>query len=118
MKKSLYLTSALVAASVLALGSTDAMAAGKALSVKVSGSYKAQVGYAKQASGFINTNDGTASTSYNTIDVKTDSEVHFKASGSTDSGLKIGVGIELESCLLYTSPSPRDGLLSRMPSSA
>ena len=27
------------------------------------------------------------------------------------------VGYEL-SCLLYTSPSPRDGLLSRMPSSA
>ena len=26
--------------------------------------------------------------------------------------------IELRSCLLYTSPSPRDGLLSRMPSSA
>ena len=25
---------------------------------------------------------------------------------------------ELENCLLYTSPSPRDGLLSRMPSSA
>ena len=24
----------------------------------------------------------------------------------------------VESCLLYTSPSPRDGLLSRMPSSA
>ena len=27
-------------------------------------------------------------------------------------------GIELQICLLYTSPSPRDGLLSRMPSSA
>ena len=26
--------------------------------------------------------------------------------------------IGLTSCLLYTSPSPRDGLLSRMPSSA
>ena len=26
--------------------------------------------------------------------------------------------LELRSCLLYTSPSPRDGLLSRMPSSA
>ena len=26
--------------------------------------------------------------------------------------------IELQNCLLYTSPSPRDGLLSRMPSSA
>ena len=25
---------------------------------------------------------------------------------------------KLENCLLYTSPSPRDGLLSRMPSSA
>ena len=28
------------------------------------------------------------------------------------------VGQEIDSCLLYTSPSPRDGLLSRMPSSA
>ena len=27
-------------------------------------------------------------------------------------------GCTLETCLLYTSPSPRDGLLSRMPSSA
>ena len=26
--------------------------------------------------------------------------------------------LESDSCLLYTSPSPRDGLLSRMPSSA
>ena len=26
--------------------------------------------------------------------------------------------VELHDCLLYTSPSPRDGLLSRMPSSA
>ena len=28
------------------------------------------------------------------------------------------VAAHLSSCLLYTSPSPRDGLLSRMPSSA
>ena len=27
-------------------------------------------------------------------------------------------GLYIDSCLLYTSPSPRDGLLSRMPSSA
>ena len=26
--------------------------------------------------------------------------------------------VTLDACLLYTSPSPRDGLLSRMPSSA
>ena len=29
-----------------------------------------------------------------------------------------GIIIAINSCLLYTSPSPRDGLLSRMPSSA
>ena len=28
------------------------------------------------------------------------------------------LGIKAKNCLLYTSPSPRDGLLSRMPSSA
>ena len=36
-----------------------------------------------------------------------------------DYAKKIGVTMEvLYFCLLYTSPSPRDGLLSRMPSSA
>ena len=30
----------------------------------------------------------------------------------------LAVGDEAKTCLLYTSPSPRDGLLSRMPSSA
>ena len=30
----------------------------------------------------------------------------------------IEAGYDPNSCLLYTSPSPRDGLLSRMPSSA
>ena len=28
------------------------------------------------------------------------------------------IKLEILTCLLYTSPSPRDGLLSRMPSSA
>ena len=36
-----------------------------------------------------------------------------------DSGdSEIAVGARVTCCLLYTSPSPRDGLLSRMPSSA
>ena len=30
----------------------------------------------------------------------------------------LAYGMERNVCLLYTSPSPRDGLLSRMPSSA
>ena len=29
-----------------------------------------------------------------------------------------GIPVDIHDCLLYTSPSPRDGLLSRMPSSA
>ena len=40
--------------------------------------------------------------------------VVFRGSVRVD-GVTIGVS---EACLLYTSPSPRDGLLSRMPSSA
>ena len=41
--------------------------------------------------------------------------------GSHTSKIKLGTGIaqiSARTCLLYTSPSPRDGLLSRMPSSA
>ena len=38
---------------------------------------------------------------------------HFYAAGNA-CWANAGVG----ACLLYTSPSPRDGLLSRMPSSA
>ena len=95
MKKSLYLTTALVAAGVLALGSTDAMAKAKPMKIGVSGSYKAVVGYAKNADGFMNATGGaTTQTSYQAIDVKTDSEVHFKGSVKTDAGLTIGVGME------------------------
>ena len=36
----------------------------------------------------------------------------------TTSNVGIGTSAPAYSCLLYTSPSPRDGLLSRMPSSA
>ena len=40
-------------------------------------------------------------------------------SSSTDVEVILGVPFtHLYNCLLYTSPSPRDGLLSRMPSSA
>jgi len=96
MRKSLYLTSALVAAGVLALGSTSSMAAGKKMKLGVSGSMEALVGYAKQASGFQKLNTSTVNTGYNTIDTKMDSEVHLSGSTKTDSGLTVGVKIELE----------------------
>ena len=35
-----------------------------------------------------------------------------------DAAEKAGAKMDEKTCLLYTSPSPRDGLLSRMPSSA
>ena len=41
---------------------------------------------------------------------------YFIACGFNDLHKSEGIGPIL--CLLYTSPSPRDGLLSRMPSSA
>ena len=42
---------------------------------------------------------------------------HTAAAGATSAGLSI-TSTNYHVCLLYTSPSPRDGLLSRMPSSA
>ena len=36
----------------------------------------------------------------------------------TNIDISISTGASTYHCLLYTSPSPRDGLLSRMPSSA
>ena len=38
--------------------------------------------------------------------------------GSSFEGFDFAIVRRDETCLLYTSPSPRDGLLSRMPSSA
>ena len=46
----------------------------------------------------------------------------LKIDGSEDdnviNALIVSARLSVEACLLYTSPSPRDGLLSRMPSSA
>ena len=46
--------------------------------------------------------------------------VYFNAWGGspTVNAYIAWAGDQLQACLLYTSPSPRDGLLSRMPSSA
>ena len=53
------------------------------------------------------------------------SNVGYVRNLSSNSGVPLalqafgmGGGVGIGTCLLYTSPSPRDGLLSRMPSSA
>ena len=43
---------------------------------------------------------------------------HPEEIGKVYAGRNGIIGALTEDCLLYTSPSPRDGLLSRMPSSA
>ena len=43
---------------------------------------------------------------------------HYKAEIIASIPSNEDVSLYREGCLLYTSPSPRDGLLSRMPSSA
>ena len=43
---------------------------------------------------------------------------HGRAGEDCRAGGEDDSPVRLERCLLYTSPSPRDGLLSRMPSSA
>ena len=47
-----------------------------------------------------------------------DIHTHFDAQVSWDPYLTPSCWNGVTTCLLYTSPSPRDGLLSRMPSSA
>ena len=47
----------------------------------------------------------------------TQANEHLRLVGYTEHGHR-HAGLVANICLLYTSPSPRDGLLSRMPSSA
>ena len=42
----------------------------------------------------------------------------FLGQGETVEDAAAVIEVHKRTCLLYTSPSPRDGLLSRMPSSA
>ena len=53
------------------------------------------------------------------LEVQTNSYKHFLQSAiNKDKRLDQGLEHVFKSCLLYTSPSPRDATLSRMPSSA
>ena len=52
------------------------------------------------------------------VNLDTAEDLIFNAIDSGQQGYVGVTGVHGVSCLLYTSPSPRDGLLSRMPSSA
>ena len=61
----------------------------------------------------LETSEGFASVDYERILI-----VGMGGSGVAGDVLKLILNQRTNICLLYTSPSPRDGLLSRMPSSA
>ena len=58
------------------------------------------------------------STGLNTVGTSTSTGNAGSHSHSVNSGSTGGGGSHNHTCLLYTSPSPRDATLSRMPSSA
>ena len=60
---------------------------------------------------FANDDSGHTGTAFLTVNVPLVAPSVSVSAGTVDRG-------QISSCLLYTSPSPRDGLLSRMPSSA
>ena len=69
----------------------------------------------------INITDIEEGETFTTPDAEEDNEVSGATAfvaGLASGVIKAGEGVVSLGCLLYTSPSPRDGLLSRMPSSA
>ena len=57
--------------------------------------------------------EGTSKSSDGVLDLKLTTPKELGGNGAVGTNPE-----QLFACLLYTSPSPRDGLLSRMPSSA
>ena len=71
---------------------------------------------ADPADGAASLDDQTAAPGSPANDSGSDAAVNDTTDGSASA--PIDVAYIYRCCLLYTSPSPRDGLLSRMPSSA
>ena len=102
MKKSLYMTTALAAAGVLAFGATDAIAAEKkakkpeAMKIANGGFFNVRFGFSENDSSYESTTSGTSRTHYDAFDVKTDSEIYFKGNTTLDSGIKVDVVVQFE----------------------
>jgi outer membrane protein OmpU len=103
MKKSLYMTTALAAAGVLAFGATDVIAAEKKapkrpdpMSISGGGFYDVTFGISENSGSYESTNSGTSRTHYDAFDIKVNSEVYFKGNTTLDSGVKVDVTIQME----------------------
>ena len=58
--------------------------------------------------GVMGTAQAAVDTSKSTITIKSDAPGNVAGTGQGDSNINIGTGANTYSCLLYTSPSPRD----------
>jgi hypothetical protein len=78
------------------LGSTALVAAGMIASAPASAKIKLSVGgYMEQWVGYVSQDDGDTE-DYSGLDVKSDSEVHFKGMTKLDNGMSVGVNLQLE----------------------
>ena len=98
MRKVLYTTTALAAASLLVFSAGDAMAQSKAKKMKigVGGFFQAQVGASSQDSSFESTGNSTSRAGFGTVNTVNNSEIIFSGSTKLDSGITVSVRLELE----------------------
>jgi len=99
MRKSLYMTTALAAAGMLAFGATGAVAGshtGGKIKIGLGGFLNTYIGFAEQDGSFESTNQNPARVGYDSINIKTDSEVYFTGGTKLDNGVGVNVVIQLE----------------------
>jgi hypothetical protein len=99
MRKSLYMTTALAAAGMLAFGATGAVAGshtGGKIKIGLGGFLNTYIGYAEQDGSFESTASATNRVGYDSINIKTDSEVYFKGGTKLSNGVGVNVVIQLE----------------------
>ena len=86
---------------------------------KTTGATTASIGFYRLHGLAVGLKTGSqAAFGYNTVDSPNTTQGFYAPTLATLGVLSITQNDPSITCLLYTSPSPRDGLLSRMPSSA
>jgi len=98
MKKAFYATTMLAGVSLLAWQPEAALAQSKAkkMSIGLSGSFKAAISFSEQEGSFESSSNSTARAGYDSFNIWTDSEVHFKGKTKLDNGVTVSVTVQLE----------------------
>jgi hypothetical protein len=96
MRKSLYMTTALAAAGMLAFGATDVSAAAKPIKLSLGGFLVTYVGWADQDGSFESTASATNRVGYDSFNIVNDTEVYFNGGTKLDNGVGVNVIIQME----------------------